>query len=266
MGAYANVKLYYSDATNPTDAEIAAGTDFTVRMKAGDSAYEVIRELEALISNHNTWGPALDQKITNQRNTLQWMIKTRPGAGHYVQVEFNSNLARLLGYRYAKIKHHLAIKAPGTLERTRYKNFIGRTRELLPVDDLLHPPIGLLYTNIVERSPVGSEMAPILEIIPISALTRERDRARAQEMYKPESLQFRNPDRSEVSEIRFQLCQPNGAPIDFKSVSQRALETTGGAMVEIKMRPRRQIRRPADDTPNKWRGDWQRDRINQLLK
>jgi len=112
------------------------------------------------------------------------------------------------------------------------------------------PGIALMYCSIVEPSAVGSQLVPLLHIVPMHKLTISDDEGR-EAMYEPRHLTFYPVKRQAFSDIEISLNTAAGAayplnyhkknpndPNTFSNTVSKWLFATGGATVTLIFRPR----------------------------
>jgi len=263
-----------------TQDELNTATSFVEEMEPTDTAYDIIRRLSDKVHADPYWGPRIKVTVspipgTNQVREWTFHCTVQPDANQrfpfkYATIVTTNALGKMLGFDFRPLQYVLPVQTPQDLiqDRMRRLNLLKYGRTIPPID-IFSPPIILLYSNLVEPSAVGDVMAPIMEIIPTASLSRAdvvgNAATNTQKMYRPKMLQFRNIQANEIRELEFDMRTPTGRRVSVNSETQRPSESTGGTIIELKLRPKKPSMSSAEGDRNPYRGDWQRDRIAQIM-
>jgi len=243
-------------------------TTFAISINKTDTIRKVYQKMQDAIEENELWAGRIHMTLKTTKDEVEgWLLfldgyESRP----YGAVFLSPRLAQICGHGFKLHKMFVAVRTDDN-QRLKRTNMLAqkRIRRLFPPSEYFAPPIALLYCNLLETSPVGNTMAPIMEIIPVSSLsTDDSDIANEQKMYRPKILQFRTIQASEVREIEFDIRSPTGREVQWTAVDVGTLRSTGGTIIELKLRAKTSMVQKPDGTVNFKRGDWQRDRVAQL--
>jgi len=218
---------------------------------------EVAAAFIEFLTQDATWSKFLSLDATYDREgKLKTFIARNKDEGNYILIIMNSTLSSLLGQGYSHAT--TTLKPHDPLSRNRGKNLIGKDK-IISVSEFFLPPIAFMYCNVLQPSPVGDTVAPLLEIIPITKFYRNSNRANRLKMFEPKRLQFRKCQETEVSELHFQLLRADGKPIHIPQVRDNLIKQNGGTLLELKIQPQKSYEVSNTNKLNKFRFDWMRD-------
>jgi len=240
---------------------------FTIFVDATDTIRTVYQKMKHAIAQDENWKDNITMSLKVDGEDIdQWLLFLEGSESRKYGIVFLSpQLAQICGHGFRAVNMLAAVRVGD--ERFRRTNILAMRpiRRLVPPSEFFAPPIALLYCNLLETSPVGNVMAPIMEIIPTSTLSANNSNAaNEQKMYRPKILQFRDIQATEVREIEFDIRSPTGRAVKWTNVDVETLRSTGGTIIELKLRAKTTIVQRPDGTINFRRGDWQRDRVAQL--
>jgi len=88
-------------------------------------------------------------------------------------VFLSPHLAQICGHGFRPVNMLAAVRVGDEQFRRTNIPVMRPIQRLIPPSEFFTPPIALLYCNLLETSPVGNAMAPIMEIIPTSQMNKK---------------------------------------------------------------------------------------------
>jgi hypothetical protein len=207
---------YVDDMAEATGSKFKVNEWVYYRVLMRANYFSSVQALLEHFSKHfdlafNRYGASLDYEVSFSTG----YVKLLPSRCSIILMDAGTYFAELLGLpsKLVKTRDYTPIGPTGRLARL-YELTLDGTRK--PKLDVLHSMY--VYSDVIERQPVGDTDAPLLGIVPVGDASPGH---RVHYAFNP--LSFLPVSQSLIKNINVQLATENGDPVPFASVSDNVV-------------------------------------------